>query len=119
MSAWSMLVTPRSSMKSLVSVSISFGTSLKLVRRRLPASVSVATQPVSEVDETTKGESSTGVWSSVWVWVEVEVGGGSVWPVTARETVRPARIRAAKRTRWLGFMGCQDFGEQRGDAADG
>src|SRR5437016_1807942 len=45
-------------MKSLVSVSIWLGTSLKFVRSRLPATVSVATQPVSEVEDTSKGESS-------------------------------------------------------------
>ena len=46
-------------MKSLVNVSIWFGTSLKSVRRRLPARVSVAIQPVSDDEEMTKGESST------------------------------------------------------------
>src|SRR4051794_19292407 len=67
-----MFVTPRSSMKSFVSVSIWLGTSLKFVRSRLPARVSVAIQPVSEASEITKGDSST----TSSVRGDVDVGGG-------------------------------------------
>jgi len=66
-------------MKSRVSVSIWFGTSLKFVRRRLPASVSVAIQPVWAVSEITKGKSSTTGSSSVRAAGRAAADGGSVW----------------------------------------
>ena len=63
-------------MKSRVSVSIWFGTSLKFVRSRLPASVSVAIQPVSLDSLMTKGDNSTVSVVTVRVAAGIALGGG-------------------------------------------
>lgn len=108
MSAWSKDARPRSCIKSFVNVSIWFGTSLKSVRSREPASVSVAIQPVSAVAEITNGESSiaSSGRAEALVWADVTVGGGGamLWPEatepTAADTARTAR---SAREAFIGF----------------
>jgi hypothetical protein len=59
---------------------------LKFVRNRLPASVSVAIQPVSVVSLITNGDNSTGVSFASEDELEVAAGGGTVCAMATEAT---------------------------------
>src|SRR5688500_12562407 len=98
-------------MKSFVSVSIWFGTSLKSVRNRLPARVSVATHPTSEVSEMTNGESPAGgsdVLPALAVVLEFDVGGTAAWAKASVVGARSASRRKVRvRTEFMGLLGVE------------